>query len=151
MDFSEFFRSGQILNFHINKSFTDSYTFLFLLSAVTTALLGFMCIPFLRKLKAYQILRTEGPSTHVSKAGTPTMGGLYFIPVGIIVATIAAHTASAQISRLVLATLVFGAIGLLDDILGLIKKHNYGLPWWCKLSLEVSRSWLKLVASKFWS
>lgn len=135
MDFAEFFRSRQILKIHLNTSITATYTFLFLISAVITALLGCMCIPCLRRLKAYQILREEGPSNHVSKAGTPTMGGVYFIPVGVTVAAIAARTSSAQLSGLVAATLVFGAIGLLDDILGLIKKHNYGLPWWCKLLL----------------
>eukprot|EP00250_Pteridium_aquilinum_P003764 c14060_g1_i1 orf=1-1233(-) len=130
------FKVFQIHKFQPYEMFTASYTFLFLMSAVITALLGCMCIPFLRRQKAYQILRKEGPSTHVSKAGTPTMGGLYFILVGVTIAAIAGHSSSAQLNGLLAATLVFGAIGFLDDVLGLIKKHNYGLPWWCKLFLQ---------------
>lgn len=125
----------QINQFH--QMITGSFMFVFLVSAAITALLGCMCIPFLRKLKAYQIFRKEGPSAHFSKVGTPTMGGLIFIPVGVTIAAVATHFASQQLNGLIAATLLFGTIGLLDDMLGLIRKHNYGLPGLCKFCLQV--------------
>ena len=114
-----------------------SYSFVFIASMATSTLLGFLCIPFLRKLKAYQIIRKEGPAAHFSKSGTPTMGGLFFIPAAIAICGYFTNYASVQLDGLIWATLLFGGIGLLDDVLSLVRKHNYGLPGWCKLLLQV--------------
>lgn len=137
MDSAKLLKSPHLPKLRLHEIVVASYTFPFLVSAVVTTILGCVCIPFLRRLRAYQIFRIEGPSTHFSKVGTPTMGGLYFIPVGVIVAATSAGASSAQVIVLVAATLAFGAIGLLDDILGFVHKHNYGLPGWCKLLLQV--------------
>ena len=42
-------------------------------------------VPRLRQLKLGQVIRAEGPQGHLSKAGTPTMGGLLVVPVGVLV------------------------------------------------------------------
>ncbi|MCO5591171.1 hypothetical protein L7F22_045152 [Adiantum nelumboides] len=152
MDSARLLKSQQCFKSQLYEMVVASYTLPFLISAVTAATFGWMCIPYLRRLKAYQIFRKEGPSTHLSKVGTPTMGGLYFIPVGVAVTAIATRASSAQVSVLVAATFAFGAIGLLDDVLGLVRKHNYGLPGWCKLSLQENTcSISKAFASfKYW-
>lgn len=123
--------------FHIHHVIGSSFTCPFLLSAAMTILLGCICVPFLKEIKAHQIFRTEGPSSHFSKMGTPTMGGLFFIPVGLIVSGFITHFFSLELYGLITATLAFGAIGLLDDVLVMVKKCNYGLPGWCKLWLQV--------------
>lgn len=57
----------------------------FIVSAVVTIALGPVIIPMLRRLKFGQNERSDGPQSHLSKAGTPTMGGMMFI-AGILVA-----------------------------------------------------------------
>ena len=53
--------------------------FSFLLSFIVVLFLGPWCIPFLRRLKAGQSIREEGPQSHQAKQGTPTMGGLLIL------------------------------------------------------------------------
>ncbi|XP_010257769.1 PREDICTED: phospho-N-acetylmuramoyl-pentapeptide-transferase homolog isoform X2 [Nelumbo nucifera] len=110
----------------------------FIISAVLTSVAGYLCIPVLYSLKVHQILRKEGPVAHSSKKRTPTMGGLFFVPIGIIVARAIAGFSSVEVAGAATATLAFAAIGLLDDILSFIKNHNYGLPAWVKVFLEVA-------------
>ena len=85
------------------------------LSFVVTAIVGHFLVPFLRRLKAGQSIREDGPTWHMSKQGTPTMGGLMFI-AGTGVATLALgwnFMLSGSFSHLYvyLFALVFGAIG----------------------------------------
>lgn len=50
-----------------------------IISFVISVILAPVIIPFLRRLKASQTERTDGVKSHLSKAGTPTMGGLIFL------------------------------------------------------------------------
>lgn len=115
-----------------------SLTFPFLGAAIITGILGCFCVPLLTELKFEQILRKEGPASHSTKIGTPTMGGLYFVPVGLIIARLITGCSSPEVSGPVTVTLAFAAIGLLDDSLTFIRNHNYGLPGWLKFSLQVA-------------
>ncbi|PQQ04467.1 phospho-N-acetylmuramoyl-pentapeptide-transferase homolog [Prunus yedoensis var. nudiflora] len=108
----------------------------FFISAALAACAGYVCVPFLYVLKIRQIIRIEGPARHSLKKRTPTMGGLFFVPVGVIVAKFIAGFSSVEVSGVALATLAFAAIGLLDDTLSLIKNHNTGLSAWTKIILE---------------
>jgi phospho-N-acetylmuramoyl-pentapeptide-transferase len=56
--------------------------------ALVTAALGYWAVPLLQALKMGQIIREDGPQTHLQKAGTPTMGGVFFVPVAVIVALV---------------------------------------------------------------
>lgn len=117
----------------------------FLISAVLAACAGYVCVPLLYGLKMYQIIRKEGPARHSVKKRTPTMGGLFFVPVGVIVAIYITGFSSTEVSGAAVATLAFGAIGLVDDLLILIKNHNSGLSARLKLLLEVKLlNWLLL-------
>lgn len=111
----------------------------FCISAVVVSCAGFVCIPLLRSLKIRSIIRQEGPVRHSSKTGTPTMGGLFFVPIGIIVAEVLVGFSSIEVTGAAAATLAFAAIGLLDDV-RIIKNHNYGLSAWMKILLEVKHS-----------
>ncbi|CAB4306829.1 unnamed protein product [Prunus armeniaca] len=110
----------------------------FFISAALAACAGYVCVPFLYVLKIRQIIRIEGPVRHSFKKRTPTMGGLFFVPVGVIVAKFIAGFSSVEVSGVALATLAFAAIGLLDDTLSLIKNHNTGLSAWTKIIMEVA-------------
>ena len=65
------------------------------------------------------------------------MGGLFFVPIGIVVAKHFAGFSSTEVSGASVATLAFFAIGLVDDILSLIKSRKYGLSAWIKILLQV--------------
>ncbi len=101
-------------------------------SAILTALLlsliiGPWCIKKLKELQIGQFIREDGPQSHHSKAGTPTMGGLMIIFTMLISTFLWADLKNPYIWVLVMVTLGFGAVGFLDDYLKVIKKHNRGL------------------------
>lgn len=82
-----------------------------------------------------QEIRPEGPADHQVKAGTPTMGGFVFILASFL-ATWLAGQASMELSIIWFVILGGFAIGLLDDMTGLMKKQNLGLKARQKLALQ---------------
>lgn len=105
-----------------------------LLSFVATVALGILVIPILKRLKVGQIEREDGPQSHLSKQGTPTMGGV--ILAGAITALIIfvflsyARTEIELAKKLIplaLISLGFGLVGFVDDIKKLVFKNTKGL------------------------
>lgn len=82
-----------------------------------------------------QEIRPEGPADHQAKAGTPTMGGAVFVLCSFLAALV---TAPYSNELLILWVVILGgfAIGLLDDLTGLMKKQNLGLKARQKLVLQ---------------
>jgi phospho-N-acetylmuramoyl-pentapeptide-transferase len=107
-----------------------------LVSAIITGGLGYWVVPLLRKLKAGQSIREDGPQTHLKKSGTPTMGGIFFVPVGAIVSVIWSgfDTKTIAVSAIMLA---YGAVGWIDDWQILKKKSNKGISPRMKLVLQI--------------
>jgi len=90
-------------------------------------LLGPWIIEKLRFGKVGQVVRDDGPKSHFSKAGTPTMGGLLIL-VAIFASTLLWSDLSNRFVWVVLGvTLTFGLIGFWDDYLKLAKKNPKGL------------------------
>jgi phospho-N-acetylmuramoyl-pentapeptide-transferase len=98
-------------------------------------LLGRIAVPLLRAIKAGQFIREDGPQAHLQKSGTPTMGGIYVVPVGLLVATIVSKFDISVIGACLL-TLGFGVVGWLDDWQILRKKSNKGISPQMKLALQ---------------
>jgi len=97
-----------------------------LISFVVTVLLAPFVIPVLRRLKFGQNVRSDGPASHLSKKGTPTMGGVIFM-AGVLVAGLFFASGFPE-GVLVLATaLGFGLIGFIDDFLKIALKRPLGL------------------------
>jgi len=96
-------------------------------------------LPMLRALKTGQFIREEGPQAHLKKAGTPTMGGIFFVPVGVLVA-IALSGFAASVVAIGLLTLAYGFIGWLDDWQVLRRKSNKGISPRTKLALQIAFS-----------
>lgn len=95
-----------------------------------------LLIPFLRKLKAGQTVREEGPKTHLKKSGTPTMGGILII-VSIAVTSVLYVREYQQIAPVLFLTIGFGLIGFLDDYIKVILKRSMGLRAWQKMLLQM--------------
>ena len=110
---------------------------------IISASIGFWIIPILHRLKTGQIVREDGPQAHLKKAGTPTMGGIFFVPVGIIVALFIASSnflvseISPKLVAVCLITLGYGFIGWIDDWQVLRRRSNKGISPRMKLALQV--------------
>jgi len=106
-----------------------------------SALFGKWLVPYLRKIKVRQEIKTDGPVWHMSKNGTPTMGGLMFI-MGLAAAILIADwdsLTSGEYGQMIVFVfaLSFGAVGFLDDYEKLKKKQNLGLTAGKKFILQV--------------
>lgn len=117
-----------------------------------TALLGFVAIPALKRLKFGQTILDIGPAWHKSKNGTPTMGGVMFI-AGVIISFVvglAIMWASGNINMdevgsqklakaisAVIMALLFGFVGFVDDLIKVKKKQNEGLKPMQKIIMQV--------------
>ncbi|GAB4214045.1 MAG: phospho-N-acetylmuramoyl-pentapeptide-transferase [Synechococcales cyanobacterium] len=111
------------------------------LSAVATAVVGIPSVKLLRAWKTGQVIREEGPQSHAVKAGTPTMGGLYFLVVAVGVAVgMALGLGGALPVEMIAAVLViaaYGAVGWLDDWQVIRQQSNKGLTPTQKLVLQI--------------
>ena len=89
------------------------------------------------KIKQFgQFIREDGPKAHLSKEGTPTMGGMaIFLTIALCSMIFAENKLQCLI--MVLASFLFGSIGFLDDYLKIAKKQNLGLNAWQKLALQI--------------
>jgi len=131
-------------------------------AAAVTALLGYVMIPWLHKLRFGQIILDIGPSWHKHKQGTPTMGGFMFIP-GILLAVVLVFATDAIMGGTMLAgggssgllaqgfdqgvavklvaglimAVLFGFMGFLDDYTKVVKKRNKGLSIRQKSLLQI--------------
>ncbi|MBD1939419.1 phospho-N-acetylmuramoyl-pentapeptide-transferase [Microcoleus sp. FACHB-68] len=121
-----------------------SLTLPLLVSALLTAGLGYWVVPLLQQLKTGQVIREDGPQAHLKKAGTPTMGGVFFVPVGVLVALLWAGFSPAvsapdfmPVIAVAALTLAYGFIGWLDDWQILRRKSNKGISPQMKLALQV--------------
>lgn len=107
-----------------------------LTAALVASGLGLWVVPLLRALKAGQVIRQDGPQAHLKKAGTPTMGGIFFIPAAVAVALVWSGFAVNVIAVSAL-TLAYAGIGWLDDWQILSKKSNKGISPKMKLALQI--------------
>lgn len=113
-----------------------SLTFPMWMSGLATAGIGFWAVPFLKALKAGQIIREDGPQSHLKKAGTPTMGGAFFVPVAVAFALVLSNFSSNVIAVSAL-TLAYAAIGFFDDWQIIRRKSNKGISPRMKMGLQI--------------
>jgi len=96
---------------------------------------GSFSVPLLQRLKAGQVIREDGPESHLKKGGTPTMGGVFVVPVGLLGALIWTGF-NPEVIGACLLTLGFGIVGWLDDWQILRYKSNKGISPRTKLALQ---------------
>ena len=106
------------------------------------ALGGRALIPLLRRMKAGQSIKEIGPTWHMSKQGTPTMGGLMFI-LGSVLSVVLLGWPDLLAGRfggafVLLFALVFGVIGYIDDYMKVKKHENTGLTAPQKFLLQLA-------------
>ena len=109
----------------------------FLVSTMMVATIGYRAIPLLKSLKMGQFIREDGPQAHLQKAGTPTMGGIFVVPVGAMLGIIGSQFNPDAIA-VALASLGYLAIGGVDDWKSLSNRQNEGLTPKGKLLLQAA-------------
>ncbi len=117
---------------------TSNLTIPFISTTIISSIITFIGIPKLKKIRIKQIIREEGPKNHFLKQGTPTMGGIFFIPIGIIISNILYINKDNYDIILTLSFVIifFMFIGFIDDLLSLKKKLNTGLSTNEKILLQ---------------
>ena len=100
--------------------------------AVLTALalslgIGPILIRFLQTMQIGQVVRDDGPQSHLCKAGTPTMGGIMILAAITLSSLLWARLDNYYVWIVLFTTLSFGAIGFMDDYLKVVRKHPDGL------------------------
>ena len=120
---------------------TLKLTLALVMAFITAVIVGRFYVPWLKKIKAGQEIKENGPTWHMSKSGTPTMGGVIFISACTLVCLTVGFDSmrSGDFTHIfvLLFALVFGAIGFLDDWEKLRKKQNLGLSAKAKFMLQL--------------
>ena len=102
-----------------------------------TLLIGPRVVAKLRSYKIQQIERDYGPASHLSKSGTPTMGGILIFASLIVSVLLWARLDSAYIWLMVFTTTVLGFAGVMDDYTKLVKKNPEGMKSSIKLAIQL--------------
>lgn len=123
--------------FNVFRYITLRTIYAILTALILSLVIGPYMIEFLKRYQIGQVVRQNGPSSHLSKSGTPTMGGLLIIMV-VLFATLSWMDLSNLYVWLVLFALIgFGLIGFTDDYLKVVRKESAGLSGRYKFSLQV--------------
>ena len=119
-------------------------TFRTVLAAMTALFISFLVGPMMiRKLTAYKIgqsVRSDGPQTHLIKAGTPTMGGALILTSIAITTLLWGDLRNHYVWVVLLSTLGFGVIGWVDDYRKVVHRNPKGL------SAKAKMGWQSVVA-----
>jgi phospho-N-acetylmuramoyl-pentapeptide-transferase len=125
-------------------------TFRTALAALTALMITFVIAPhfirWLRKISMIQQIRDDGPATHLSKAGTPTMGGIIILTAITVSMLMWGNFRNIYIWVMMISLLGFGAIGFTDDYLKNVKKSPKGLKARYKFGAQMA---LALIISIF--
>jgi phospho-N-acetylmuramoyl-pentapeptide-transferase len=118
-------------------------------------LFGGKLIDALRKWNIGQQIREEGPQGHMVKRGTPTMGGVLIVGSVLISTLLWARLSSVYVWTAMIATLLFGAIGFVDDYSKMAKQRSLGLTGKQKLAAQFLVAvgvWAVLfISTKYWA
>jgi len=96
-------------------------------------------IPLLQRLKFGQTIRDDGPKSHLTKAGTPTMGGIVIV-LSFAIPTLIFGYASPDAMIILAITVLFGAVGFVDDFIKVALKRSLGLRFYQKIVAQLSIS-----------
>ncbi len=130
--------------YHVDFSFLNIFryiTFRSIYGGLTAFLICFIFGPFvirkLSKMQIGQIIQTDGPESHMGKQGTPTMGGILILFSIFMTTVIWGNLTNHYVTIVLLALMLFGFIGFVDDYLMQIKKRNMGFTAKGKFLIQV--------------
>ncbi len=115
-----------------------SYLIAFTASLAATLAVMPILIPFLHKIKFGQVEREEGLASHKAKGGTPTMGGIVFVLIPVLITLVLRPQSffNTEMMIVILAYLGYALIGFIDDFIIVVRKNNEGLRPAYKFALQ---------------
>ncbi|WP_300461363.1 phospho-N-acetylmuramoyl-pentapeptide-transferase [Desulfobacula sp.] len=130
--------------YHIDYSILNIFryiTFRTIYGGLTAFLICFLFGPFvirkLSQMQVGQIIQTDGPQSHLGKQGTPTMGGLLILFSIFTTTVIWGNLSNHYVTIFLLALILFGLIGFIDDYLMQVKKRNMGFTAKGKFLIQI--------------
>ena len=133
-----------IYSFHTEYSWLNVFhyiTFRAILSTLTAMVFSLICgrwaINKLRAMHVKQYIRDDGPATHKSKEGTPTMGGCMILCAFIFTVALWGESTNIYVWIVMFVSLSFGCIGFADDYIKITGKGSDGLSVVSKFSMQV--------------
>lgn len=131
-----------LLSEHLDLPNVSKYiTFRSIVSLLTALIISFVFSPwFIRKLKTKQlgqVIRDDGPKSHFSKAGTPTMGGGLILFAVVLPCLLWMNWENTFMWGVLTIFMSYGLLGFLDDYLKISKKNTKGVPGKIKLLWQV--------------
>jgi phospho-N-acetylmuramoyl-pentapeptide-transferase len=110
-------------------------------AGITALLLSFIFGPrLIRLLERRQIgqeIRDDGPKAHLAKKGTPSMGGILIILCTVVPTLVWGNLSNLYVWLAIAAMVLFGLVGLIDDVLKVRRKRSLGLRPWQKMALQI--------------
>ena len=119
--------AANIKLFNIFKYLTFRTIYAMITALVVCFILGPWIIRRLESLQARQVIRTDGPESHLQKQGTPTMGGVIILAAIVIPTLLWADLTNQYIWIALFITIGYGLIGFLDDYKKVVEKSSKGL------------------------
>ena len=120
--------SHQYRGFHVFQYLTLRAVLGVLTALVISLLVGPRMIRRLSRHQIGQTVRDDGPQTHLSKAGTPTMGGALILVAIAATTLLWADLGNRRVWVALVVTVLFGAVGWADDYIKLVARNPRGLP-----------------------
>ena len=117
----------QVSVFNVIQYITFRTAVAALTAFVISLVMGPWMIRTLRGFQIGQVVRDDGPVTHRSKAGTPTMGGLLILAAAIVPTLLWVDLTNPYVWIAMLSTVAFGLVGFLDDYLKVVRQTHRGL------------------------
>ncbi|WP_069132760.1 phospho-N-acetylmuramoyl-pentapeptide-transferase [Rhodohalobacter halophilus] len=120
-------------------------------SLIISLIIGKKIIYWLKKLQLKEVIRDDiGLDTHLSKANTPTMGGVIIILATLIPALLWMDMQSVYTWMIILVMFILGIVGFIDDYIKTVKKDKSGLHGWFKVGGQVFVGLLLGAMLYFW-
>ncbi len=109
-----------------------------LTAMIVSLIIGPCIIRWLKRISVTQQIRDDGPQTHLKKSGTPTMGGIIILIAMLVTLFCWGDLSNKYMWIMIISLIGYGAIGLLDDYLKVIRKNPKGLRAWYKFGAQIS-------------
>jgi len=119
--------AANIKLFNIFRYLTFRTIYAMITALVVCFVLGPWIIRKLESLQARQVIRTDGPESHLQKQGTPTMGGVMILTAIVIPTLLWADLSNQYVWLALFITIGYGAIGFMDDYKKVVEKNTKGL------------------------
>ena len=108
-----------------------------LTAMIVSLIIGPFIIRWLKRISITQQIRDDGPQTHLTKSGTPTMGGIIILISMLVTLFCWGDLTNRYMLIMIISLIGYGAIGLFDDYLKVIRRNPKGLRAWYKFGAQI--------------